>query len=333
MSCGRRHVLFVIALASLSAARVALAAERDLGVLRVEFLYAIETAGGRGERLKDPLDVTVDRKTGEIYVVDGGTGRIQVYDRNGAFLQTIDLSGLGAGTPGTVAVDGAGRIYVGHLSSGAVSLLDYRGEFLETLTPPGVIDVPGSPVRTMALATGANGEVYALKTAGGVVKLDPAGESHEEVPIVGGETPALIFGMAVDRAGKFLFTDMRPYSVVVFDPKARESRRFGSAGVLYGQLDRPVGIAADAAGHMFVVSTVTNKVSCFGPDGEFLEEFGRLGRAYGQFYMPTRVASDGADRLYVLENGLKRVQVFRVEFLKERGEARSSSGAGTPGAS
>jgi hypothetical protein len=36
--------------------------------------------------------------------------------------------------------------------------------------------------------------------------------------------------------------------------------------------------------------------------------------------MPTRIASDGKDRLYVLEQALKRVQVFRVEFLKERRE-------------
>jgi sugar lactone lactonase YvrE len=137
--------------------------------------------------------------------------------------------------------------------------------------------------------------------------------------------------MAVDSAGRFLFTDMRPYSVVVFDPKSRDSRRFGSPGVLHGQLDRPIGIAADDAGHMFVVSTVTNKVSCYGREGNFIEEFGRMGDGHGQFYMPTRIASDGKDRIYVLENTLKRVQVFRVEFPKEKEVMRSSTERARPG--
>jgi len=324
VSFGHRHILISIALAALAGGRDARAAGKDRGILRVEFLYSIEHAGGRAERLREPIDISVDRKTGELYVVDPGLRKLLVYDRNGMFVQAIGVDGLDG--PRMAAVDGQGRIYLGHLSSAKISLLDFRGQFLDAITLPGVVDVPGVPdaVRPTALAAGPGGEVYALKTAGGIVKIDPHGEAHEEISIAGEAKPNVIYGVTVDSAGRFLFTDMRPYSIVVFDPKNRESRRFGSAGVLYGQLDRPIGIAADEAGHMFVVSTVTNKVSCFGRDGEFIEEFGGIGEGYGQFYMPSKIASDGKDRIYVLENTLKRVQVFRVEFLNEKGGMRSS---------
>lgn len=324
----RRHFL-LLALLGLGLADAALAAGRDRGVMRVEFLYAIEQAGGRGTRLREPVDITLDRKTGELYVVDAATHDVLVYDRNGMFVQALHVDGQDG--PRMVAVDGAGRIHVGHLSSGNISLFDFRGQRLDTLVLPGVVEIPNSPVRPVALAVGSAGEVYALKTAGGLVKVDPYGESHQEIRISGEERPNAIYGFAVDAAGRLLFTDMRPYSVVVFDPRTGASRRFGSPGVLYGQLDRPVGIAADEAGRMFVVSTVTNKVSCFSPDGDFIEEFGQLGSGYGQFYMPTKVASDGKDRLYVLENTLKRVQVFRVQFLDRKAMSRSGREAARTG--
>ncbi|MBI5342478.1 MAG: hypothetical protein HZB63_04050 [Deltaproteobacteria bacterium] len=293
------------------------AAGIDRGVLSVEFLYAIEHAGGRSDKLREPLDIFVDRKTGELYIADAAIRKVLIYDKNGMFMQAID-PGDKEGSPRMVAVDGEGKLFLGHLTSPKISVLDFRGNPLDTLQLPGIVDAPGNPVRPMTIANGKGGEIYVLKTQGGVVKVDPNGESHEEIAISGDGAPNLIYGMAVDSDGRFLFTDMRPYSVVIYDRRGKSFKRFGSPGVLYGQLDRPVGIAADEAGHIFVVSTVTNKVSCFDRDGEFIEEFGKIGEGYGQFYMPTKIASDGKDRIYVLENTLKRVQVFKVRFLREK---------------
>jgi hypothetical protein len=45
---------------------------------------------------------------------------------------------------------------------------------------------------------------------------------------------------------------MRPYSLVVFDPLAQTFRRFGSAGLAYGQIARPQSVATDQAGHIRV---------------------------------------------------------------------------------
>lgn len=294
------------------------AAGIDRGIMSVEFLYAIEYAGGRADKLKEPLDIFFDRAKKELYIADAGSNAILIYDDNGMFRQRIALGGPD-GAPGLVAVDGRGRIYVGHIASPQLSLLDFRGELLETLVLPGAKDGAEQPVRPLYLAAGREGEVYALKAGGGIVRIDPLGQAHADVSLAGEGGPHMIYGMTIDKEGRFLFTDMRPYSVVIWDGEKKAFQRFGSPGVLYGQLDRPLGIAADAAGHIFVVSTVTNKVSCFDREGTFIEEFGQIGEGYGRFYMPNKIVSDGKDRLFVLENTLKRVQVFKVKFLKEKG--------------
>ena len=288
----------------------------DRGAMKVEFLYSVEYAGGRAEKLREPLDIFFDKAKKELYIADAAHRAIFVYDNNGMFLQKIDVNGKD-GSPRLVAVDGKGRIHVGHLTSSRISLLDYRGEHIDVLELPGVADSTANRVQPASMAAGKEGEIYVLKNVGGMVRLDPDDKRHEEHGLSGdGPFPNVIFGMTIDNTGRFLFTDMRPYSVVAFDQQKKEFKRFGSPGVLYGQLDRPVGVAADDAGHIFVVSSVTNKVSCYDREGNFIEEFGGLGEAYGSFYMPGKIVSDGKDRIFVLENTLKRVQVFRVEFLK-----------------
>ncbi len=301
------------------AGRPAFPAGVDRGILRVEFLYSIETAGGRSDKLREPMDIFVDRKSGELYVADAGARRIFVYDANGSFLQGIRVDGK-EGSPMMVATDGEGRIYVGYNNSARIGLLTYKGEPLQMLDLPGIVDVLENRVRPVSLAGAPDGRVYALKSAGGVVEIDPDGEHHREISISGEGAPNVIYGMAVDPEGRFLFGDMRPYSVVAYDPKRPSFLRFGSAGILYGQIARPVGVAADGSGHIFATSLVRNKVLCYDREGNFVEEFGGIGKEYGRFYMPGKVVSDGVDRIFVLEGALKRVQVFRVTFLKERGE-------------
>ena len=295
----------------------------DRGVMSVEFLYSIEYTSGRSEKLGEPIDIFFDRRKNELYIADARTSKIYVYDNSGMFLQEIKLTGVKS-PPGMLAVDGKGNIYVGYLGSPKISILDYKGEPLEHLDLPGIVDTPGNPERPVRLSSGPDGRVYSLKRTGGIVKIDIDGEAHEEISISGDGQPNVIIGMGIDSAGRFLFTDMRPYSVVVFDPEKKVFKRFGTPGVLYGQITRPTGITADDAGHFFVLSGTISKVSCYDKEGEFIEEFGGLGDRYGQFYMPTKIVSDGKDRLFVLESTLKRVQVFKIRFLREEKQVLSA---------
>lgn len=310
----KKLILTIILIMAVTGGPAPASADVDRGTMRVEFLYSIENAGARNERLREPFDIFFDRDKRELYVVDPGRHSLYIYDDNGMFVQQIPL----AGGPRMAAVDREGQIYIGHLDSPRISLLDYRGERLDEFELPEKVHVEGKMVRPLYFTRGPEGAIYALKSNGAIVKMDPFGESHQPVELAGQDAPNMIFGMTVDSAGRFLFTDMRPYSVVIFDPKKQNFKRFGEGGVLYGQLDRPIGIAADEKGHIFVVSTVTNKVTCYDKDGKFIEEFGGIGETYGRFYFPSKIVSDGKDRIFVLENALKRIQVFRVEFLKEK---------------
>lgn len=317
-------VLLLLSFAGSAAAGV------NRGILKVEFLYSIEYAGGRSDRLHEPVDIFFDRKKGEFYVVDGAVDKIYVYDGNGMFIQEIRLQEK-ASVPANIAVDGEGRIYVSYGRNAKVSMLDYKGEAMEDLKLPGVLDLPESPVRALSLRTGRDGAVYALKSTGTIVKIDPENVAHRELSLTGEGGPTVISGMAVAGDGNFLFTDMRPYSVALFDTETRKYKRIGTPGVLYGQLARPQGITTDEAGHIFVVSSGTGKVSIFDREGTFIEEFGEFGSAYGEFYMASKIASDGKDRIFVLENTLKRIQVFKVEFLKEKEVAGPAASAKAPG--
>lgn len=331
MHCGRKRSgnsfriifpLLAAALLQMTHPASSQAAGADKGVMSVEFLYSIEYTSGRSDRLREPMDLFFDRKKNELYIIDAATHKILIYDDNGMFVQDIPVTGA-SGPPTMIAVDKTGDIYVGYASSTKIGHFDYIGTPIGEIDLPGIIDAPGNTVKPMRLVSGIDGVVYALKSSGGLVKLDPNNEAHEAISISGDGQPNTIVGMGIDDAGRFLFTDMRPYSVVIFDPMKNNFKRFGSAGVLYGQIGRPAGVSADEAGHIFVLSGTLSKVSCFDKEGNFIEEFGKYGDQYGQFYMPTKIASDGKSRLFVLENALKRIQVFGIRFLKEEKPASS----------
>lgn len=328
MKTGKKLILIasISLLLALLSQEVCFSEVKDRGLMQVDFLYSIEYTGGRSDTLKAPTDIFFDRAKRELYVVDPGNRGIFVYNESGTFVQKIRVDGK-EGSPKMVAVDGDGRLYVGHLSSPKISVFSYKGEPIDVVEIPGALDLPGNQVRPLHLVNGPDGQVYALKSAGGIVKLDPFGDRHEEISISGAGAPNMMYGITLDNDGSFLFTDMRPYSVVRYSPKAKTFSRFGSAGVIYGQMARPIGIASDGSGHIFVTSLVRNNVLCYDREGKFIEEFGGIGRGYGRFYMPSKIVSDGRDMLFVLEESLKRVQVFRVKFPLEEKMAKTTGEA------
>ncbi len=308
--------------------------------MEVRFLYSLEDVSGKGDRLRNPMDMAWDSKARELYVADAGRSSLVIFDRNGGLVDELKVD-PDLGSPTKVATDAEGRIYIGYNRSKKITVLDFRGEPLGSYELPGVLDMPKANIRPMFLATGPDGHVYALKSSGGVVEIDPYGEHHRVIPVEGENAPASIFGFAVDDRGRFLFSNMRPAAVVRFDPATKRFEWFGEPGSVYGQLSRPQGVVGDAKGRIFVTSLLRSKVLCYDRNGRFLEEFGGLGKGYGRFYMPEKILSGGEDRLFVLEPTLHRVQVFQVTFpgdspesisqdQRVAGEAAVSS-AGTPG--
>lgn len=306
-------ILIIILVAALTpAAATALAGEK----MSVEFLYSIEFAGGRSERLSEPIDIFFDQAKQELFVLDANLQKIFIYDRNGMFLYAMDQKGKEV-LPKTMAVDGKGRIFKSYFYSHKIGVMDFKGELLDEFYLPGVEEASKTGRYLSALCSGPNGEIYALISGGGVIKVDPAGKEHEMISIAGEGAPSMIMGMGVGADGRFLFTDMRPYSVVAFDPRNKEFKRIGTPGVLFYQLTRPVGVTADNEGHIFVTSSTASKVNIYDRDGNFIYAFGGSGTTLGRFYRPTKIVSNGTDKIYILENPLKRIQVFKVAFSQE----------------
>ena len=55
-----------------------------------------EYGNGQGQ-FDNPVSVSVDSQSGDIYITHGGSKRILVFDKNGQYLDTVGLPGTGEG--------------------------------------------------------------------------------------------------------------------------------------------------------------------------------------------------------------------------------------------
>jgi DNA-binding beta-propeller fold protein YncE len=80
------------------------------------------------------------------------------------------------------------------------------------------------------------------------------------------ETPEAMWGprdVAVDDQGRVFVTDTGNKRVVIFDADGNYLAQFGTAGMLPGEFDEPVGIAIDKSGRLFVADTWNQRVQVF----------------------------------------------------------------------
>ena len=69
---------------------------------------------GNGQ-FDSPLDVAIDSRNGDIYVVDTDNHRIQKFDSNGTFITKWGSNGAWNGQfryPDGIAIDSSGNVYV-----------------------------------------------------------------------------------------------------------------------------------------------------------------------------------------------------------------------------
>jgi DNA-binding beta-propeller fold protein YncE len=79
------------------------------------WLFDFGKAGERDGEFKFPTGISLDRRNGNLVVVDSQNHRIQVFDRDGKFLKKFGQAGDGIGSfglPKSAAVDSEGHIYV-----------------------------------------------------------------------------------------------------------------------------------------------------------------------------------------------------------------------------
>jgi DNA-binding beta-propeller fold protein YncE len=114
-------------------------------------------------------------------------------------------------------------------------------------------------------------------------------------------------GIAVDRNGNFLVTDMNNGRIEKFSPKGAFLDIMGTKGSGQGQLGAPNGIAVDHAGNIYVADASNHRVQKLSADGNLIAEW--KGPEPG-FYGPRRIAISSDSSIYVMDQGHTRVVKF-----------------------
>lgn len=233
---------------------------------------------GTGTIVK-PIGITVDRNSGDVYVVDATALRVMVYDQDGKFLRAI-------GTPeylrrpsgAAVSPDGT-KLYI--VDTGGVddnehhrfTIWDSRtGEFIKAVGTRGV--QPGQFNLPLQIATSPNGTVYVV--------------------------------------------DGGNFRIQAFTPDGEYIRSFGSIGTRTGQFARPKGISIDKDGNIYVVDTSFGNFQIFNSDGQLLLFVGNRGAAGGpgQYMLPAGIFVDEDGRVYMVDQYFKKIDIFRPANLK-----------------
>ncbi len=284
---------------------------------KITSLYVIDYGTSRGDTLAAPLDIFFDRVKKELYVADAGKRRILIYDRSGRYRAKIRLF-KHYGLPGSLVVDGQGRLYIASTGGSSITVLAPNGDFVKSIDLTSGFHGPAKKLGVVSMALGPEGKIFVLTNLRGVMRIDPENFVLDHVPLEvldsnGKPRLVMVLVMTVDPEGRFLFGEMRPGSVVVFNREGKYVTRFGESGGGPHQVSRPTGIAVDREGRFYVLSKIRDVVVVFDRNGRYLREWGGPGIGKGLLYSGTRIVYDGEKTLYTLEPDLKRVQAFQVD--------------------
>lgn len=198
--------------------------------------YRVVRCNFRGE-LKDAIAITdvpkefsslmpsrLVRRMGKLYLADANSMKIVVTDGNGRFLQGFDL----------------------------VQVLQLREQDRNSTGITGFnVDPEGNMLFTISVLFSA----YRLSPDGALESFGQPGSAPGKFNIVG--------GIATDRRGNYLVTDVLKGVVMVFDRDFRFLTQFGTYGTKPGDLIGPKDLHMDGQGRLYVTQGRKRGVSVF----------------------------------------------------------------------
>ena len=177
--------------------------------------------------------------------------------------------------PRDVALAPDGSLYVSDSGNHRIQHLDASGEVLHIWgsfadrstgeAPPGTFYEP------WGIAVGTDGSVYVADTWNHrIQKFSASGTFITQWGYFGqGESGEAFWGprdLIFDPQGNILVTDTGNKRVAAFDQDGNYLYAFGSAGLLEGQFDEPVGLSIDPQGQVYVADTWNQRVQVFSPN-------------------------------------------------------------------
>jgi DNA-binding beta-propeller fold protein YncE len=178
-----------------------------------------------------------------------------------------------------VAEDGS--LYVADTGNHRIQHISPEGEVLHVWGAFGDLAAGAAPEGTFnqpwGVGIGRDGSVYVADTWNHrVQKFSADGKFLKMWGYFGqAENPDAFWGprdIAVSDQGLVFITDTGNKRVVVFDEEGNFITQFGTAGMLPGEFDEPVGVTLDKDGRVFVADTWNQRVQVFErqEDGVFL---------------------------------------------------------------
>jgi DNA-binding beta-propeller fold protein YncE len=267
------------------------------------------------QRFRDPLSVTCDPATGEVFVADTGNHEITIFDSNGTlrFRFPHFLENGEPGSPRCALQLADGRLLITDALSTAISVANARGEVMQRISPAALAGVEGR-LSPGYLARDGQGFVYVTVSGAtsGVLMLDASlafvrfihGQGHADGELT---SPT---GIAVGGDGRVIVTDPgATLAVLSFSPEGEFLGGFGRHESGRDNFSFPSGVSW-IDGIIWVADAVRQVVKGMDPGGHLVTMLGGKGTGAGDMLYPVSVATDGGRRLYVLERAGARLQAF-----------------------
>ncbi len=124
---------------------------------------------------------------------------------------------------------------------------------------------------------------------------------------------AEIFGFSVDGSGNILFTIPVLFKAFMLSNEGNISY-FGKAGGAPGKFNIVSGIVRDNQGNILVVDRLKSAVMVFDKKFNFVTQFGFRGRRPENLFAPDDIAIDRNDRIYVTQGRKRGISVFKITY-------------------
>ena len=273
------------------------------------------TAFGSPPGLSSPYGITLDPRSGYVYVSDQNNYRICKFTLVGGFVLAWGSFGHGDGqfslTIG-LAIDGSGNVYVADYGNSRVQEFTSQGAFVRKWGQQGSGNGEFNGPRAVCVTS--NGDIVVTDSGNNrVERFTPQGGYLGQWSVVGGATTP--HGIVEDAAGNFLIAEQGASSrLTEYSATGTFIAALAVAGTAPGYLSGPAGLALDALGNIYVADYQNNRIQKFSATGRWLSAWGpRVGSAPGLFDRPVDVAIDPSGSIYVVDLGNNRIQVFAYQ--------------------
>ena len=264
------------------------------------------------------VNISVDKETNEIYVVDNKARDVAVFNEQGMEIYRFADDGL-IGTAVDVTFTGDGNILVLSRAGSSRQIIrcNFRGEPIAELVlkdfPPEFANF--NPDRLIY----RQGSLYLLAARSlRIVVTDTQGvflRGYDLCSLLGiaedQKDGIELGGFSVDPGGNMLFTIPVKFIAYRLSPDGKLIG-FGRAGGAPGHFNNVAGIVADDQGYYYVADRLKSAIIVFDNNLNFQLEFGYRGLRPGNLFGPKNLALDDQGRLYVSQFGSKGVSVFKV---------------------